>query len=200
MNLAKNQTAQLIDLSKGVASLPIFKIGASWVKKGSKLFGIFGSGQRKCDLDLCAFAVVNGQIKEEWDCSFERDRSPFMKSSGDDRSGGGDPSKDNEIITIDMNKVPANVEAVVIIINSYSGETFDEVDFAAVRVYEGQDNVPTNILCRYEMSSDPTFIGSKTLIIGSIFKTANSWEFKAMGEMRPYQYIRDFKREVRNNS
>lgn len=200
MNLSKNQTASLIDLSKGATSLPIFKIGASWIKKGKKFMGVFGGGHAKCDLDLCAFAVVNGKIKEAWDCSFERDNSPFMKSSGDDRSGGGNRDTDNEIITIDMNKVPAEVEAVAIIINSYSGEKFDEVDYAAVRVYEGQDNAPTNILCRYEMSSDPSFIGGRTLIIGSIFKTETSWEFRAMGEMRSYQYIRDFKREVMQNS
>lgn len=198
MNLSKGQVAPLIDLSKGAALLPTFKIGAAWVKKGKKLFGVFGGGQKSCDLDLCAFAVVNGKIKESMDCSFERDRSGFMESSGDDRSGGGSRDKDNEIITINMNKVPAEVEAIVVIINSFTGETFDEIDFAQVRVYEGQDNAPTTMHCRYEVSSDASFVGGRTLIVGSIFRTANSWEFKAMGEMRSYKSIRDFKREAGN--
>lgn len=196
IDISKNQKAQLIDLSKGSTSLPTFKVGASWVKKGKKLFGIFGSGKKKCDLDLCAFAVVNGKIEEKFDCSFEKDSSGFMKSSGDDRSGGGKAEDDNEIITIKMSQVPSQVDAIVIMINSYSGEKFDEIDYASVRVYEGQDNIPTKEYCKYNVSSDNSFAGGRTLIVGSIFKTESSWEFKAIGEMRQYQYIRDFKREV----
>jgi len=196
MNLSKGQKVSLVDLSKDSSKLPIFKIGAAWVKKSKKVFGIFGGGAAKCDLDLCAFAVVNNQIEEKWDCSFQRDLSQFMKSSGDDQSGGGNRDKDNEIISIDMNKIPEEVDAVIIIINSYSGETFDEIDYACVRVYEGEDNVPTKIRCRYEVSSNQSFAGGRTLIIGSITKVDNSWQFNAIGDMRQYQHIADFKKEI----
>jgi tellurium resistance protein TerZ len=196
MNLVKGQSTTLVDLSKNT-TLPVFKIGAAWIKGGQKkLFGLFNTPKSSCDLDLCAFAVVNGHIDSELDCSFQRDRSGFMKSSGDDRSGGGNKDKDNEIIAIDMNKVPNKVEGIIIIINSYSGEKFDQIDYAHVRVYEGRDNVPEKIHCKYAMSSDETFQGGRTLIIGSITKENNVWKFNAIGDMRTYQYIADFKSEM----
>lgn len=194
MNLSKNESVTLLDLSKNT-TLPVFKIGAAWIKSSKKLFGLMSVPQ-KCDLDLCAFAIVNGRIKEEWDCSFERDRSPFMSSSGDDRSGGGSKDKDNEIIKIDMSKVPSEVEGIIIMINSYSGEKFDEIEYAHVRVYEGEDNKPETMHCKYAMSSDSTFRGGRTLIIGSITKENNVWKFNAIGDMRTYQHIRDFKHEM----
>lgn len=194
MNLSKNESVQLINLSKN-KTLPVFKIGASWIKKSKKLFGLVGIPQ-SCDLDLCAFAVVNGIIKDNWDCSFQRDRSPFMSSSGDDRSGGGNKNKDNEIIKIDMAKVPDEVEGIIIIINSYSGETFDDIEYAHVRVYEGEDNKPEIVHCKYALSSDETFKGGRTLIIGSITRDGNNWNFNAIGDMRTYRYIREFKHEM----
>jgi len=192
MNLAKGNT---LNLAKGAAAtLPIFKLGASWDKKGKKLFGIFGGKHKSVDLDLCSFAVADGKIVKE--CSFQNKNAGYMVSSGDDRSGGGSEDKDNEIITLDMSKVPANIDAIIMIINSFSGEKFDEIDYAKIRVYEGQDNVPTKVHCSYNVASDPSFIGGRTLIIGSIFRNGDGWDFKAIGEMRSYQYIRDFKREV----
>ena len=193
MNLSKGQSAPIFDLSKSKHS-SVLKIGAAWIKEErKKFFGLFKTQYGSCDLDLCAFAIVNGIIDSNLDCTYQRDRSGFMKSSGDDRSGGGDKNKDNEIITIDMNKIPEKVDSIIITINSFTGETFDEINYAHVRVYEGKDNKPEKILCKYEMSSDPTFKDGRTLIIGSITKNNNKWEFNAIGKMEKYQYITEFK-------
>lgn len=120
-----------------------------------------------------------------------------MNSSGDDRSGNSG-TKDNEIITLDMSNVPENVDAIITIINSYSGQKFDEIPYAKIRVYEGQDNNPVKIHCEYNISNDETFKGARTLVIGSIFKENGIWSFKAIGETRTYKSIDQFKREVEN--
>ena len=196
MQLAKNQT---MNLAKG-GSLPVFKLGASWGKisrGGKKLFGVFGGGSSRdesVDLDLCSFGISSGRIVKE--CSFRSPRGPYMNSSGDDRGGGGAEVVDNEIITLDTSKIPSDVDTIVMIINSYSGQEFDEIPFAKIRVYEGEDNSPVKMHCEYNVANDASFRGARTLVIGSIFRNGNGWDFKAIGETRTYQYIDDFKREV----
>jgi tellurium resistance protein TerZ len=195
MQLAKNQK---MNLSKGGVT-PVFKLGASWGRiPGKKKFGIFGGGAGEAvDLDLCSFGIVGTKIVDE--CSFRTrpNYTPYMKSSGDDRGGGGAQTVDNEIITLDTSKIPANVDNIVMIINSFTGHMFDDIPFAKIRVYEGQDNNPTKVLCEYNVANDHTFSGARTLIIGRIFRNGgNGWDFEAIGEARSYKSIDDFKREV----
>lgn len=193
MKLQKNQK---INLAKGGSS-PVFKLGASWGKiPGKKKFGIFGSSDGKeVDLDLCAFGIAGESIVDE--CSYRSDRAIYMNSSGDDRGGGGAEKVDNEIITLDTSKIPQNIDNVVMIINSYTGEAFDEIPFAKIRVYEGEDNAPTKVICEYNVANDSSFVGCKTLIIGRIFRNGGGgWDFEAIGETRTYKSIDDFKREI----
>lgn len=194
MQLAKNQT---MNLAKG-GQAPVFKLGASWgkiVRGGKKVFGLFGGSgsEESVDLDLCSFGISNGRIVKE--CSFRSPRGPYMNSSGDDRSGGVQDG-DNEIITLDMSKVPAEVDTIVMIINSFSGQKFDEIPYAKIRVYEGEDNRPVKMHCEYNVANDASFRGARTLVIGSIFRNGNGWDFKAIGETRTYKSIDDFKREA----
>lgn len=193
MNLSKGST---MCLAKGGVT-PTFKLGASWgkiLRKKKKAFGLFsGSSKESVDLDLCAFGISNGKIVDE--CSFRSDRSVYMASSGDDRSGGV-KNGDNEIITLNMSRVPANVDTVVMIINSYTGQEFNEIPFAKIRVYEGEDNSPVKMHCEYNIDNDATFVGGKTLVIGSIFRTPAGWDFKAIGDVRTYKTIDAFISEV----
>lgn len=184
MNLSKGQQ---INLSKAEES-PIFKIGASWGKvKSGGMFG-FGEGSQEVDLDLCTFALKgNNTLVSE--CSFRDKHVPGMTSSGDDMGGGG--SGDNETITIDTSKLRREVDNVVVIINSYSGQSFDKLPYAKVRVYTGAGE-----LCQYTMDHDDSFKGAKTFIIGRFLKTAGGWEFQAIGETRKYNRINQFIAEV----
>ena len=202
MNLAKGQT---MNLAKG-GNAPVFKLGASWgkIKTGGtpikKRFGLFGGGssavrEESVDLDLCTFAVdINGKIVKE--CSFRHETGPYMNSGGDDRGGGGRDDDDNETITLDLSKVPMDVEHIVMIINSFSGQVFDEIPFAKIRVYEGEENLPTKVHCEYNVANDATFAGAKTLVIGSLFRNGNGWDFKAIGETRTYKSIDEFRKEA----
>ena len=189
MNLSKGST---MNLAKGGVN-PIFKLGASWESTSKKLFGVFKGKKKNVDLDLCSFGISNNRIVKE--CSYRNGNAGYMVSSGDDRSGGV-KNGDNEIITLDTSKVPESVDTIIMIINSFTGEKFDEIDFAKIRVYEGQDNVPTKIHCEYNVANDPSFVGGRTLVIGCICRNGNDWDFKAIGEMRKYKTIDDFKDEI----
>lgn len=193
MQLAKGGTANVAKDGE----FPVFKLGASWEKRGKKLFGLFGGGAKSVDLDLCTFAVSNGRIVKE--CHFQnKTKTGYMIFGKDDMGGGGNKEKDNEITTLITKEIPENIDAIIMIINSFSGEKFDEIDFAKVRVYEGEDNKPTKMHCEYTVSSDESFSGGRTLIVGSISRADGGWNFNAIGDMRQYQYIEDFKREVQN--
>lgn len=190
MQLAKNQT---MNLSKG-GVVPVFKLGASWGKIPKKSgFGLFSKKEESVDLDLCSFAMSNGRIIKE--CSYRSPNGPYMNSSGDDRSGGVQ-DRDNEIISLDMSKVPESVDTIVMIVNSYTGQKFNEIPFAKIRVYEGADNHPVQMHCEYNVANDASFNGARTLVIGSIFRNGNGWDFKAIGETRTYKSIDEFRKEA----
>lgn len=184
MNLSKGSS---IDLSKATTET-VFKVGASWGKIKSKgLFGFGGQG-KSVDLDLCTFALSGNKVISE--CSFRSQHVTGMSSSGDDQSGGA-KGADNETITLTMGAQPPHVDSIAVVINSYTGESFDELPFAKVRVYDKNKE-----LCSFSMSNDEGFRGAKTLIVGVFIKAGSGWEFQAIGETRTYNSITAFRNEV----
>ena len=47
--------------------------------------------------------------------------------TGDDLVGGGGENEPNEVINVDLSSVPSQVDSIVFVVNSYSGETFEGV-------------------------------------------------------------------------
>jgi tellurium resistance protein TerZ len=55
-----------------------------------------------------------------------------VKHSGDNLTGAGDG--DDETITVDLTRVLANVNSLVFTINSFTGQTFDQIENAFCRL------------------------------------------------------------------
>ncbi|AUR86276.1 TerD domain protein [Vibrio phage 1.084.O._10N.261.49.F5] len=186
INLSKNQT---INLSKTVTQgLTNLKFGVNWGminKKSGGLFGLFGTSSAEA-VDLDASVTAFSGNSPQHTISFQNLRNSYIVHSGDDRVGdeSADDS-DNETITIDFTKVPSNVDKIFLYVNSFSGQKFDEIPYAGVRVYEGQVDQPTNVLAKFEIANDSTFKGSKTMILGFVEKVNNDWEFKTIGDSVP---------------
>jgi len=100
-----------------------FQIGLAWD---------FGDND-PADLDA-SVAGFNARFEHLESVSFQRlaGFEGAVSHSGDDRTGDGDG--DDETITFDMEKVPEEVEALALCINSYSGTPISKVSFAHVRI------------------------------------------------------------------
>ncbi|MDE5881515.1 MAG: TerD family protein, partial [Muribaculaceae bacterium] len=145
------EKGQRINLEKGNgAKLTNFCVGCNWgaiVTSGGFLG--FGKSTKAVDLDLsCIMFDANGQIIDHIYSPLYRpeflsrygmpmgkvdslDRA--LHHSGDDLKGdqGGDDGLDNEIITVDLNRVNPNVNQIFFFLNNCGKEDFSQIPYAS---------------------------------------------------------------------
>ena len=93
--------------------------------------------------------------------------------SGDNLTGEGDG--DDEIITIDFDKLPKDVDRISISVNIFSGaDNFSQVKGAFVRIVDLRSNTE---LSRYNLTNMNS--KSKTITFGEIVRDGNGWKFIA---------------------
>lgn len=205
INLTKGQK---IDLRKSSGeALTNFCVGVNWGAIETMKSGFLGFGQKKVvedvDLDLsCIMVNSNGEMLDwiyspEYNNFLSKNKYPLgklttkdgaLRHSGDDRQGdvGGDDGLDNEIISVDLNKVSGSVDKIFFFLNIYlnQGQNFDfsHVPFAKIRMYEGTPTKVNNIYSNYDIVTDTSFKGKGALILGKLYKRNNEWKFDAIGE------------------
>lgn len=205
INLTKGQK---IDLRKSTGeALTSFCVGVNWGAIETMKSGFLGFGQKKVvedvDLDLsCILVDANGELVDwiyspEYNGYLSKNNFPLGKlttndgalmHSGDDRQGdvGGDDGLDNEIISVDLNKVNNSVDRIFFFLNIYlnQGQNFDfsHVPFAKIRMYEGTPLKVNSVFSDYDIVTDANYKGKGALVLGKLFKNNNEWKFDAIGD------------------
>lgn len=170
-------------------------VGLNWgmiEKSGGGLFG-FGGGKSKIAVDLDASAgtfSASGQLLETIYYGTRKTNGVIQSAngsivhSGDDLEGDadGDDGLDNEIITINLERLAADVDQVGIVLNSFQGQDFADIPFATIRVYEGTATRVDNVLAEYDLANDSTFAGQLGMVMGKLYKHNGAWKFAALGE------------------
>ena len=132
ISLSKGQT---ISLAKESAGLSKIHMGLGWdpVKKKvgflASLLG--GGGGGGGDIDLDASCLMFDQAKQLVDIVWFRQlksKDGAVTHTGDNLTGEGDG--DDESIIVDLDRLPAGVQTLVFTVNSFRGQTFDEVENA----------------------------------------------------------------------
>lgn len=179
-----------INLSKASPQgLSVVNFGLGWdpVKSGGKgLLGrMFSAATEEIDLDAsCVMMDSSGnEIDTVWF------RSPGLASScgsvrhsGDNLTGEGDG--DDEMITAQLSKMPANVKYLVLTVHSFRGQTFNEVEKASCRVLD-QNN---KVLCEIKLSEKGSHSG---IVVGALRKENGEFIFSAYGQPAPGKTIKD---------
>lgn len=172
VSLVKGETA---NLSKAAPNLTKLIAGAGWDAKAGK----------SIDLDLLIVYLAqdgkaipdangNGTNLDEAVCFFNNLNIPGASHSGDNLTGEGDG--DDERITLDLSAIPSNVMEVAVVIASYSGEKFSEVENAFVRMVNAEGEVE---LAKFELKDG---MGeTKGVELGRVIRNGSEWEFKATG-------------------
>jgi tellurium resistance protein TerZ len=180
INLEKGQRISLE--KEGGGTLDYIEIGVNWGAIEKK--GFFG-GKKLVAVDLDAsvgmFDGQGGLVDQVWFRQL-KSKCGSILHSGDDRVGdtGGDDGEDNEVIQINLNKVPSNVTTLALILNSFSMQNFSEIPFAGIRIHNGKAGT-SSVFATFDVANDPTFSGKVSMIMGSVYRHDNSWKFRSIG-------------------
>lgn len=168
INLEKGQK---IDLKKadGTGLKRIF-MGLGWDPAG----GILGYGAKSIDLDAsCALFSENKELIDTVSFRQLRSRDGSIVHSGDNLTGAGDG--DDEVINVDLSSVPNNVKSIVFTINSYRGQTFNDVKNCFARLV---DSVENKEICIYKLAEKGKHTG---MIMAKVYRHGDGWKIAAMG-------------------
>jgi tellurium resistance protein TerZ len=174
---------QRISLEKNGGSLKHIEIGANWgaiEKKG------FLGGKKHVAVDLDAsvglFDAQGALVDTVWYGQL-KSKCGAIQHSGDDRQGdtGGDDGLDNEVIKINLDSLPANVDKLALVLNSYSQQKFDAIPFAGIRIHDGAAAGPDGVFATFDVAHDASFNGSVSMILGSVYRHEGGWKFRSIG-------------------
>lgn len=164
-----------VSLSKEAPGLSRFLLGLGWDTRKSD--------GADFDLDASAFLVdANGKVRSDADFIFFNQPAAADQSvvhQGDNLTGEGDG--DDEVIVVDLSKIAADVDKVVIGVTIHEAETrkqnFGMVSNAFVRVVDEKSDEE---VVRYDLSED--FSTETALVFGEIYRRDDEWKFRAVGQ------------------
>ncbi|MDR2141105.1 MAG: TerD family protein [Deltaproteobacteria bacterium] len=164
INLVKGQKINLQKDSGGGLTKVIMGLGWDPVKAGKSIdldasCALFD--EQKKPLDLVYF----GQLKS---------KDGSITHTGDNLTGEGEG--DDEQIIVDLQKVPANVKFLVFTVNSYQGQSFNEVANAFCRLVDGTNNQE---IAKYTLSGGGAHTG---LIMAKLYRHQGEWKMHALGD------------------
>lgn len=139
------------------------------------------------DLDASAFMLgANIQVpNESFFVFYGNQTSPdgAVTSSGDDRTGGNSDG-DDETLEVDLGRLDARVEQIIVAVSIYEAEerrqNFGQIRNSFIRIYDALTNQE---LCKYELEED--FSVETALEFGRLYKRNDGWKFEALGAAAP---------------
>jgi stress response protein SCP2 len=170
VSLSKGQKVSLV--KDGGVALTMIRMGLGWDPVRKR--GMFGSREVEIDLDASAILFAG---KDPVDVAFYnnlRTRDGSVQHTGDNRTGEGDG--DDETILIDLTRVPVHVTSVMLVVSSYEGHTFEQVQNAFCRLV---DHTTGAELARYTLAGGMPHTG---MIMARVYRQGSAWKLQAVGE------------------
>ncbi|MFD7291269.1 TerD family protein [Streptomyces sp. NPDC059863] len=173
VSLQKNQTVSLV--KGGRPLLTQVKMGLGWepAYRGKDIdldASVIAYGPNRNHLDSCYFgklSILNGAIKH----------------SGDNLTGEG--AGDDEVIMVDLGRIPAEASGLVFTVNSFTGQKFTEVAKAYCRLIDAATNEE---LVRFDLTSAEPQTG--VMMAKLIRQFSGEWEMTGLGEFVKSRTVR----------
>ena len=173
VNLQKGQKISLDKEAGGALTRVVMGLGWDAIK--SK--GIFGFGAKTESVDLDASCVMFDESNRPLDIVWFRQlksRDGSIVHTGDNRTGAGDG--DDEQIIVDLSRVPAGVKALVFTVNSFTGQSFAQVQNAYCRLVNATNDKE---VARYDLSVQGPHTAQ---IMAKLYRHNGEWKMHAIGE------------------
>ena len=173
VSLQKNQTVSLV--KGGRPLLSQVKMGLGWEPafRGKDIdldASVIAFGPQRNHVDSCYFgklSIVNGAIKH----------------SGDNLTGEG--GGDDEVIVVDLGRIPPEATGLVFTVNSFTGQKFTEVAKAYCRLI---DAATGEELVRFDLTGAEPQTG--VMMAKLIKQFSGEWEMTAMGDFVKSRTVR----------
>lgn len=173
------QKGQKISLSKeSGTTLTQIAMGLGWdasTQKKSGFFGFMGGGG-EIDLDAsCLMFDTTGKLVDAIWFQQLRSKDGSIQHTGDNTSGQGEG--DDEKILVDLSRIPASVSALVFVVNSFSGQSFESVRNSYCRLVNMAKNQE---VARYQL--EQTQGNHTAMIMAKLYRHEGDWKMHAIGE------------------
>lgn len=171
VNLSKGQSVNL--RKDDGSSLSLVRMGLGWdpVQRG----GLLSRRTAEIDLDASAILLAGNDIVDLVFYNRLMSADGSVRHAGDNRTGAGDG--DDEVIMIDLPRVPVHVTSVVLVVTSYEGHTFQMVQNAFCRLIDEAGRAGE--LVRYQLSGGDATTG---MVMAALRRTDAGWRMEAIGE------------------
>jgi stress response protein SCP2 len=171
VNLTKGQRVSL--RKDDGAALRQVRMGLGW--DPIKTRGMFGSRTPDIDLDASAVLFAGQQIVDTCYYGQLKSKDGSIIHQGDNLTGEG--AGDDEVVNVDLSRIPAQVTTVMFIVTSYRGHTFDQLSNAFCRVVDATNNAE---LARYTLAGQGMrYTG---MVMAKLFRAGDDWKLQAIGE------------------
>jgi tellurium resistance protein TerZ len=173
VNLQKGQKISLEKEAGGALSKVIMGLGWDAVKTK----GFLGFGSKTEAIDLDASCVMFNDARQAVDVVWFRQlksRDGSVVHTGDNRTGAGDG--DDEQIIVDLTRVPAEVTALVFTVNSFTGQSFAQVENGYCRIVNAGNQQE---VARYELAVQGPHTAQ---IMAKLYRHGGEWKMQAIGE------------------
>ncbi|MCG7210671.1 TerD family protein [Streptomyces arenae] len=174
VSLQKNQTVSLV--KGGSPLLSQVKMGLGWEPafRGKDIdldASVIAYGPQRDHVDSCYFgklSILNGAIKH----------------SGDNLTGEG--GGDDEVIVVDLGRIPPEVTGLVFTVNSFSGQKFTEVAKAYCRLL---DAATGEELVRFDLTNAEAQTG--VMMAKLVRQFSGEWDMTAIGDFVKARTVRN---------
>lgn len=164
-----------VNLSKEAPGLNRIAVGLGWDARATDGAAF--------DLDASAFLVkLDGKVRSDNDFCFFNNKvvaDGAVQHAGDNTTGVG--AGDDEVIRVELAKIPADLDKVVFTVTIYDAETrkqnFGQVSHAYIRIINEENGQE---IARYDLSEDASI--ETAMIFGEIYRIGGEWKFKAVGQ------------------
>ncbi len=164
-----------VNLSKEAPGLAKMVVGLGWDTRSTD--------GAPFDLDGTVFLLKpDGKVRGDNDMVFYnnlKSADGSVAHSGDNRTGAGDG--DDESVTIDLSKVPADVDKIAVCVTIHDADArrqnFGMVPKAFVRCINASGHTE---IARFDLSEDGS--AETAMVFGEIYRNGADWKFKAIGQ------------------
>ncbi|MET7485826.1 TerD family protein [Streptomyces sp. NPDC005538] len=173
VSLQKNQTVSLVKGGRPLLSLVHMGLGWEPAFGGKDIdldASVIAYGPQRNHIDSCYFgklSILNGAIKH----------------SGDNLTGEG--GGDDEVIVVDLGRIPQEVTGLVFTVNSFSGQKFTEVAKAYCRLL---DAATGEELVRFDLTNAEAQTG--VMMAKLIKQFSGEWDMTGMGDFVKSRTVR----------
>jgi tellurium resistance protein TerZ len=172
VNLAKGQQISLSKSDGGALSVVRMGLGRQAAPRKGFLAKLTA---REIDLDASAVLFAGQEAADVVFFQHLVSNDGSVRHTGDNLTGGAGQGGDDESILVDLQRVPVHIDQIVFTVNSFTGQTFAEVQNAFCRLL---DEATGQELARYTLTGGGSYTAQ---VMAKVYRAGGGWQMAAIG-------------------